>query len=1099
MATLLYVDYDKAAQRLIQTTLGKQYNIVIAADGPTAVQYCAMIQPDLILIDLALPDIDGHELVSRLKMFMPQTPILVISNDDFERDKPQGFITNSDGFLTKPIQIDALLQSVHALLPPLAKLPDFPAPLSDDKAVKQFEVQIAALNQANQRLASLNAISALIGTSLDLEHLMDEILAQIHKIIDFDSTTLLLLKGDMLEAAASRGFSDYRRGMNIYRKNEKNSAWHAVNNKLPLIIKDVTQSEYWEPRPELGRIRSWLGVPLIYKDRVVGVLTLDKNEPDAFTDIDARYIFTLAYQIAIAVENAQLFEEWENQATHLKLINEVAREISTILEMDNLFEALAKAIFERLHYDRVAILQLDETRSFLTLKAIYGKTPPLIKAGIYQQHIKVGLAGKAVRTGRSILVNDVSQEDDFFFIDGMDVKSELVIPIFVEGQIEAIINIDRSYVNGFSDHDLWTLNSLASQAAAALANARLYRDLAQRLRDLAVLNDASQALTSTIALDELLSIITDRVCIALLAENGYVLLVDGSDDQLTVAAASGSGTADLAKVKLDMGLKLIEQAILEGAPCLFKLSPDNPDLFAEFDKIFNRKIYTMLVAPLQTRGIIIGLVILINKQTGDFNNNDLNLLSALSQLMAGAVENAQLFNQIHAYSDRLERTVQARTERLQAIKKISQVVSQGLDLDQLLAMAGRDISQIFMPELSPHNDVQVIIGLVDGSNLALRKIYDPAVTSKKAPRNGQRVVRGSAKRVLASTHFPQALTLKINPKKPMGQVINQAKPIILNGLDTQDIYQLNFGEEAKVINSVMIAPLITGGKTMGLIMLASQVANAFDESDVETLESLAFQLASAVEHGRLLQKTREIAIVQERTRLARDMHDGVAQNLAYLLIQVDRCLNMVEEGGKLEKQLEQISALLKQNIEEIRRNIFDLRPVELEGKSLFEVLENFVVEFGQRWNLKTTCVVEGDFGEVSPEVESSLYRILQETLSNARQHGQCTQLSVKVAIKDNQWVTLEVQDDGQGFDMDQVTQELHRNRSQNLRPGQPEPVDDQARPQSKERRSSGLGLTSMRERVQRVGGQLTVDSQRSQGTRVFAMLPLHVGMTHSNQ
>jgi CheY-like chemotaxis protein len=340
MATILYVDHDEAAQKLIQATLGKQYNIVIAADGPTAIQYCAMIQPELVLIDLALPDIDGYELVSRLKMFMPQTPILVIGNDNFERDKPQGFVTSSNGFLTKPIQLDALLQSIQAQLPPLAQSPEISAPLSDDKAVKQFELQIAALNQANQRLASLNAISALIGTSLDLEHLMDEILAQIHKTIDFDSATLLLLKGDILEAAASRGFLDYRRGMNIYRKNEKNSAWHAVNNKLPLIIKDVTQSEYWEPRPELSRIRSWLGVPLIYKDRVVGVLTLDKNDADAFTDTDARYVFTLAYQIAIAVENTQLFEEWEDQATRLKLINEVGREISTILEMNNLFPAL---------------------------------------------------------------------------------------------------------------------------------------------------------------------------------------------------------------------------------------------------------------------------------------------------------------------------------------------------------------------------------------------------------------------------------------------------------------------------------------------------------------------------------------------------------------------------------------------------------------------------------------------------------------------------------------------------------------------------------------------------------------------------------------
>jgi signal transduction histidine kinase len=716
------------------------------------------------------------------------------------------------------------------------------------------------------------------------------------------------------------------------------------------------------------------------------------------------------------------------------------------------------------------------------LKAIYGEAPALLEAGVYQQHINVGLIGKAARTGRSILVNDVSQEDDFFIIEGMDVKSELVVPIFVEGQIEAIIAIDRSYINGFSDHDLWTLNSLASQAATALANARLYRDLAQRLRDLAVLNDASQALTSTIALDELLSIITDRVCIALLAENGYVLLVDGSDDQLTLAAASGSGTADLAEVKIDISLKLIEQAILEGAPCLFKLSRENPDLFAEFDKIFNRKIYTMLVAPLKTRGIIIGLVMLINKQTGDFNNNDLNLLSALSQLMAGAVENAQLFNQIHAYSDRLERTVQARTERLQAIKKISQVVSRDLDLDELLALAGGDISQIFMPEPSLQNDVQVVIGLVDGSNVALKNIFGPTMAAKKTLKNGRQVAQVSTRSDLETESSAQILTLKIDPRKPIGQVINQARPIILNELETQDIDQLNLGKEAKVINSVMIAPLITGGKTIGLIMVASQVANAFDESDLETLESLAFQLASAVEHARLLQKSREIAIVEERTRLARDMHDGVAQNLAYLLIQVDRCLNMVEEGGKLEKQLEQISALLKQNIEEIRRNIFDLRPVELEGKSLFEVLENFVVEFGQRWNLKTTCLVEGEFVEVSPEVESSLYRILQETLSNARQHAQCTQLWVKVAIKDQQWVTLEVQDDGQGFDLEQ-----------RIRP------ELQEQTQPKKRRSSGLGLISMRERAQRVGGQLTVDSQHNQGTRVFAKLPLHAGLTSSNQ
>ena len=242
-----------------------------------------------------------------------------------------------------------------------------------------------------------------------------------------------------------------------------------------------------------------------------------------------------------------------------------------------------------------------------------------------------------------------------------------------------------------------------------------------------------------------------------------------------------------------------------------------------------------------------------------------------------------------------------------------------------------------------------------------------------------------------------------------------------------------------MIASLLMAPLITGGKTTGLIMVESPVTNAFDDGDLETLETLAFQVASAVEHARLSEKTREIAIVEERTRLARDMHDGVAQNLAYLMIQADRCLNMMGDDGKLEKQLEHISAVLKQNIDELRRNIFDLRPVDLEGKSLISILKKFVAEFGRRWNLKTSCTVNQEIIEVAPEVESSLYRILQEALSNARQHAQCTQLAVNLEIENKRWVTLEIKDNGCGFDISQAKQKARRSQRR------------------------GLGLTSMRE------------------------------------
>ena len=889
MATILHIDHDDIAQRFVKATLGHEYNVVSATDGPTAIQYCAMIQPDLILMDLDLPDTDGYELNSRLKQFMPQTPVLILAADGPGALPAETRATSSDGILVKPIAEDELWRSIHLHLPqpgPSPKRDSTFGVLSDD-AIDQLEAQIDALNQANKRLASLNAISALIGTSLDLEHLTDEILGQIQKTIDFDSATLFLLKGNILEAAASRGLSEYRRGMNSFSKSDRNSAWRVVNNKLPLIINDVTKSKYWEPRPELSLVRSWLGVPLIYKDHVVGVLTLDKNEPEAFIEADARYFFTLAYQIAIAVENAQLFQDLEDQATRLKLINEVSHEIATILDFNLLFEALAWAIFERLSYDRVAIFDVEQTHSSIVLQAYFDRFIPQLDGDDRPHSVDETLVEQVVKTGRPAVVTYNPPPNGSDPLEERDVHSELATPVLVDNNVVAVISIGSDNVNGLGDQDLWTLSSLASHAATVVENARLYHN-------------------------------------------------------------------------------------------------------------------------------------------------------------------------IDSYSEKLERTVAARTQRLQAVNRISHVVSQGLDVNELLAVVGHEISQIFAPEGSTEAEIKVVIGLVFGSHLNLRIINDFFRSNRSDP--GNDAVRPD---MIVDADY------KLNPQTSVGQVIGQSKPLILRNVDILNMYdRTSTSDKLDLRNSLLMAPLITAGKTIGLIMVESQLDDAFDESDLESLESVAFQVATGIEHARLLQKTRELAIVDERTRLARDMHDGVAQNLAYLLIQVDRSLNLVEEDSKLETQLELIGTVLKQNIEELRRNIFDLRPVDLEGKSLFDVLENFVTEFGRRWSLKTDCRVQGEAKDMPPEVERCLYRILQESLSNARQHAQCTQLWVEVLVKDNQTVSLEVRDDGRGFEMDQPSGHVRR------------------------RKGKGLGLVSMRERAEDVAGQLHVESARGQGTRIYAELPL---------
>ena len=114
MATILHIDPDEAMQVLIQSVLGEQYNVITAADGPTAIQYCTIIQPDLVLMDPVLPDIDGYELVSRLKTFMPQTPILVVVTNYPDTGAAHDLTLWANEFVTKPINVETLRQRVQA-------------------------------------------------------------------------------------------------------------------------------------------------------------------------------------------------------------------------------------------------------------------------------------------------------------------------------------------------------------------------------------------------------------------------------------------------------------------------------------------------------------------------------------------------------------------------------------------------------------------------------------------------------------------------------------------------------------------------------------------------------------------------------------------------------------------------------------------------------------------------------------------------------------------------------------------------------------------------------------------------------------------------
>jgi signal transduction histidine kinase len=199
------------------------------------------------------------------------------------------------------------------------------------------------------------------------------------------------------------------------------------------------------------------------------------------------------------------------------------------------------------------------------------------------------------------------------------------------------------------------------------------------------------------------------------------------------------------------------------------------------------------------------------------------------------------------------------------------------------------------------------------------------------------------------------------------------------------------------------------------------------------------------------QKLQELAVVDERNRLARDLHDSVKQQVFAISMQLGAARALLDNGHQAYGPVEEAERLAKQAGAELTTLIRELRPPGLESKSLAGALQDYVAEWSRQNGIAADLKVDAS-SIALPEAET-LFRVTQEALANVARHSQAGNVTVELAREDNE-IILTVEDDGAGFDMGRV--------------------------------EKGVGLDSMRERLEAIGGQLEISSQRSSGTRVMA-------------
>jgi len=224
-------------------------------------------------------------------------------------------------------------------------------------------------------------------------------------------------------------------------------------------------------------------------------------------------------------------------------------------------------------------------------------------------------------------------------------------------------------------------------------------------------------------------------------------------------------------------------------------------------------------------------------------------------------------------------------------------------------------------------------------------------------------------------------------------------------------------------------------------------------------EAVAAERQRAQENLELQQKAQEseLAAVEERSRISREIHDGVAQSIYMLSLQLETCVDLAqEERQELRERLEKLVSLSKESLLEVRHYIFDLKPYLAGEKGLVSMVENQVSEFNKVTGVPAVLNTKGEEHPMPVPVSTSIYRVTQEALANIFKHAQATQVNILLEFQGS-GVQLTVKDNGQGFD-----------------PKAP---------------ASGNGLRNMRQRAEELGGSFSLDSVSGQGTQVLINLP----------
>lgn len=559
------------------------------------------------------------------------------------------------------------------------------------------------------------------------------------------------------------------------------------------------------------------------------------------------------------------------------------------------------------------------------------------------------------------------------------------------------------------------IEAIARQAAMAVENVRLAERSARLLAKEQLLATLGRDIGASLDLETILARTVERMAAAF--GSGSLALL-GPDQALTIVAAA-PGEEQLIHADMPLRNGMVGWVAAHGRAYFANdLGPSAafppPDPHAR----------SAIVAPLRSGGQVIGTLNVGAPTPHAFSYEDVDLLEAIAAQVGGPITSARLY----AEAQDLAAQVQRRADHLAVLNAIARSASASLDQETSLPLVTAQVRNGF-----GYHHVDLFLLDEETSELVLAAVsgaYPPL-----PPRYRQHINLGLLGRAARTAEIVLANDAPVAP----------------------DFLAL---AERSATRSELVVPIIAGGRVLGVLNIESPLQAAFGDEDRHLLETVADMLAGALENARLYRKAQSAAVLEERNRLARELHDSVTQQLFSMTLTSQAARAQLERNPqRVAAQLERLQETSTAALAEMRALLFQLRPPALRDQGLVAALQQHAQLLARREGMMIGLSVVGD-ERLARGLEQPLYRIVQEALNNVFKHANAQNVQITLEFSAEQ-IRLTVADDGQGFD-------LHATPSGDGR---------------------HLGMLSMRERTAEIGGSMELRSSLGSGTEVIVRVP----------